>query len=79
LIDRKTAAALVSAHVFPTYSRAFETYPVKWANVAGHAMAPAAELLRVAFSLAIAGGPSLSKRPRKVVESRQPEIAETVA
>jgi hypothetical protein len=81
-IDRKTAAALVSEHLFPTYPRKFESYPLQWQHVAGHAMAPTAELLRIAFSYMLAGptvpppNMTLRRRSKPVIDSRDPEIVE---
>lgn len=60
-IDRRTAAALISRHLFPISPRTLERWPVAWHHINGRALVDTAELVaeaerRLAEAPAIRGG-----------------------
>jgi hypothetical protein len=61
-VDRRTAAALVSRHYFPTSFRALEAWPLDWRILNGRATCATAELFALAESKLAAAQPSRRRR-----------------
>lgn len=64
-VDRRTGAALVTQHFFPTSHRTLEAWPLTWRHVNGRALVETAELFALAQSKLDAAPPIRGGRAPK--------------
>jgi hypothetical protein len=66
-VDRRTAAALLTQHMFPVSHRTLEAWPLAWRVVNGKAVVKTEDLFAVAEAK-LAAAPSIRGRARNEAE-----------